>query len=115
VGGENADVALVCFESGSELNPWKRSPIWITQIHKGSARLHVSVGWHEIRIISTRKELEKTRATAHRTFDKFQLNVFHVVSAGIRDGVDELLETVGGFLDRRNRKIKAQKQEKVEY
>jgi hypothetical protein len=54
----------------------------ITQVHKGSAKLHFSVGRHEIRIIATRKTWKQTRTTAQRTFGKFQCNEFHVVSAG---------------------------------
>jgi small GTP-binding protein len=106
----DADVALVCFEAGSD-ESLKSVPEWVTEVRK-------EVPDCKFIFVGTKADLlppggsEKALAAAQRTLVAFQPPGLQITSAVSGDGVDELF-LAAAELYTKNQQVRAQDWEKV--
>jgi small GTP-binding protein len=106
----DADVALVCFESGSD-DSLETVADWINQVRKEVPDcLFLFVGTKSD--LLSPGSLEEAREAAQRMLAEFQPKGFFVTSAVTGDGVDDLFQAAGELYTK-GQKLK-QEQEKVD-
>jgi small GTP-binding protein len=107
----DADVALVCYEAGSD-ESLETIPEWITQVRKEVPDcMFIFVG--------TKSDLlppggsKEALEAAQRTLSAYQPKGYHITSSVTGDGVEGVF-LAAGELYTKNQRIKAQDQEKIE-